>query len=142
MRINVEWDGGRGGYFVDMPGWNGGEVVTVDEVAALTAKITELGRDLAAAKMWIAASRKFALSHERFCPRWNEPDGDCNCGLHEFLSRPRPIVDELTAKAEALDALAENLRGFDWEHGVDTRYGQPEAWKLYLAIMDALERAK
>ena len=42
MRINVKWDGVRGRYSVDMPGWNGGELVTVDELDELTAKAEAL----------------------------------------------------------------------------------------------------
>lgn len=53
---------------------------------------------------YIALSRKWALSHERSCPKWHDT-GACNCGLNEFLSRPKEAIQsQLEQSSSSLQA--------------------------------------
>lgn len=52
-------------------------------------------------KDWMRAARQFAWAHERTCPR-RVTDGDCNCGLDEFLGRPRPYVESFRDEIKRL----------------------------------------
>jgi hypothetical protein len=79
----------------------------------------KLAEDLAEANQriekqasWIKAARQFAWAHEHGCPRYTG-DGPCNCGLDQFLGRPKPFVEsyktsiaELEGKLKKLAALA------------------------------------
>ena len=84
-------------------------VSLLDDVRYLIAERKRIAEERDAARKWIKAAHRFAWAHEHSCPR-HDSDSDCNCGLHEFLSRPRPVVESYESELSALRAELAQVR--------------------------------
>jgi hypothetical protein len=72
------------------------------QAGGMTAERRELYRRVSELTDWIKAANGFAWAHERTCPR-HDADAPCNCGLDQFLSRPRPTIESYAAQVAELE---------------------------------------
>lgn len=82
------------------------------------------------ARWWIQAANQFAWAHERTCPR-HDADAVCDCGLDDFLSRPRPFVESYKAIIQRLTVVlheAERLRKIAYDDGMIAHHWFTEAF--------------
>lgn len=84
-----------------------------EDLVLMRQKIQRLTKERDDARDWIKAANQFAWAHERNCPGHTHGGAHCTCGLDSFLSRPRPYIESLKARAEKAEAdLASIRRGY------------------------------
>lgn len=74
-----------------------------ERVKVLTAERNQAREKVANLKDWIVAAHQFMWAHEKTCPR-HDADLPCDCGLDEFLGRPRPFIEGHKARIATLEA--------------------------------------
>ena len=83
------------------------------KAAVVTGASTGIGEaTVRALQDWMRAAHQFAWAHERACPR-HDADAPCNCGLDEFLSRPKAVTEsvrDLRATVQAQQATIATIR--------------------------------
>jgi hypothetical protein len=84
----------------------------------------KLAEDLAKANQriekqasWIKAANQFAWAHEHGCPRYTR-DAPCNCGLDQFLGRPKPFIESYKTSIAELEDKLKKLAAIAGGHAV------------------------
>ncbi len=81
--------------------------VNADMLNLLLEENESLRKKLADTKDWMKCANQFAWAHERNCPR--REGGDCNCGLDQFLGRPRPYIESWKSQLADLETRCKSL---------------------------------
>lgn len=90
------------------PGTTSVAAIVDGEFAALQAKLTQAQERVAELTDWMKTANGFAWAHERTCPR-HDGDAPCNCGLDQFLARPRPTIESFKARLKLLEDTGKAL---------------------------------
>lgn len=81
-------------------------------LSAARASIDQLTRERDDLRDWMKCANQFAWAHEHKCPR-HDADEPCNCGLDQFLGRPRPYIESWKSSIEKVEQeLAAVKRGY------------------------------
>lgn len=114
------------------------------QLAAAETRADERQRERDDLRDWMRAANQFAWAHEQTCPR-HDADLPCNCGLDEFLARPKRVIESVKTlraqHAQAVEALREMTAACAAAMRVISQYDTGAASPLTTAFETELRQA-